>query len=519
MYQIEINKTHTQKLRILCFIVFIVFINMTAISSCFAQNNESKTAHYFDKIKNKPLLLTSFLKKFPKGGDLHMHIGGSVYTERLIRYGDEYKYCLNPRTYTEIQPAECLEGVGISFKNITPRTQLYQNILKNWSMYEFVPKNHESSWRHFFNTFKMQPILDSARGEILRDIVENAANQNILYLEIQITEGDTKIQQLASNFSWTNNFNTLVNELEKAGLDNIVNEIILSTKKATKKKDILLHCNSSHPQKACQVVVKYQHDAIREDSPIAVFAELLASFQLASKFSMFVGVNLVGFEGSSIALKDYSLHMRMIKYLHSLYPKVKISLHAGELLPNIVTFSNLQYHVNEAVNIAQANRIGHAVDVSYEKNFPELLEKMAREGILVEVCLSSNQEILGLKLPKGPLPIFLEYAVPVALCTDDEGVLRTDLTEEYSKAVLNYHLSYTTLKRLARNSLSYSFLPGESLWINNDSFIPVGACAKQQLGQMPPSSKCQIYLNNNQKARLQWKLEHDFYKFEKLYNK
>jgi len=32
-----------------------------------------------------------------------------------------------------------------------------------------------------------------------------------------------------------------------------------------------------------------------------------------------------------VPMRDYDLHMRMVGYLHNEYPKVNITLHAGEL--------------------------------------------------------------------------------------------------------------------------------------------------------------------------------------------
>jgi adenosine deaminase len=49
--------------------------------------------------------------------------------------------------------------------------------------------------------------------------------------------------------------------------------------------------------------------------------------------------------------------------------------------------------------------------------------------------------------------------VPVALATDDEGVSRTSLTEQYVLAVRAHGLGYRALKRIANDSLRYAFLP------------------------------------------------------------
>jgi adenosine deaminase len=93
---------------------------------------------------------------------------------------------------------------------------------------------------------------------------------------------------------------------------------------------------------------------------------------------------------------------------------------------------------------------------------------MPAKKVLVEINLTSNRDVLGVSGNNHPFPIYRKFGVPVALSTDDEGIERIDLTNEYVRAVESYALSYADLKQLARNSLEYSFLPGASLWLAPD---------------------------------------------------
>ena len=83
---------------------------------------------------------------------------------------------------------------------------------------------------------------------------------------------------------------------------------------------------------------------------------------------------------------------------------------------------------------------------------------------MVEICLTSNDVILGIRKEQHPLATYLQYGVPVALATDDEGVSRSEISREYLKAAEDHGLGYNQLKTMARNSLQYAFLPGASLW-------------------------------------------------------
>jgi adenosine deaminase len=83
---------------------------------------------------------------------------------------------------------------------------------------------------------------------------------------------------------------------------------------------------------------------------------------------------------------------------------------------------------------------------------------MRQRHILVEINLSSNDQILGVRGSDHPLPAYRRAGVPLALSTDDEGVARSHLTAEFLRAVLTYKLSYQDVKELARNSLRYAFV-------------------------------------------------------------
>jgi adenosine deaminase len=174
----------------------------------------------------------------------------------------------------------------------------------------------------------------------------------------------------------------------------------------------------------------------------------------------------------------------------------------------------LRFHIREAIEIAGAQRIGHGVDVIYEDHPYDLLKIMAERHILVEINLTSNDVILGIRGKDHPLPLYRNYGVPVALSTDDEGVLRTDITHQYETAAETFDLTYPDLKQMARNSIEYSFLPGSSIWVDHDYGHPNAACATALHSRDDAERACAAYLNSNPKARQQWELERRFQRFE-----
>jgi adenosine deaminase len=149
--------------------------------------------------------------------------------------------------------------------------------------------------------------------------------------------------------------------------------------------------------------------------------------------------------------------MAMIDFLHASYPDVHVTLHAGELTEQLVPTDGLTFHIRESVVTGHAERIGHGVDVLHETDPEALLGLMSQRRTLVEIALTSNDGILGVRGAQHPLAAYLRHQVPVALVTDDAGVSRSDMTHEYLRAVMDQGLGYATLRTMARNSIAYSF--------------------------------------------------------------
>ncbi|MBV8801937.1 MAG: adenosine deaminase [Gammaproteobacteria bacterium] len=492
----------------------ITVIGLTFIIPSYAQNTaEDKTANYFASIQNDPQKLLIFLQNMPKGGDLHYHVGsGGSSAENLIRYGLGKNFCIDTKTNTVFQDIHCKPENRLD--TIATHSDLYNKLIDAWSMKDFHPKNNESGHDHFFSAFgKMQALASASDAETTVETTQRAANQNESYLELMVMPDADASGMLGKKMVWNDDLSMLRQTLLAHGLQEIVNAMQKTMDTLEIKEKKILSCGTNQAQTGCNVTVRYLYEALREQPPAQVFAQLLAGFELASKDSRFVGINLVQPEDGYISMRDYHLQMKMIEFLHQLYPAVNISLHAGELNSSLVSSEGLRFHIREAIEIAHAQRIGHGVDIAFEENAEQLLNEMHQKHILVEINLTSNDAILNVKNANHPLPLYLSYHVPVALSTDDEGISRTTLTLEYQKAILRYHLSYSTVKQLVRNSIFYSFLPGKNLW-ENDTYHEMTMECQHDFPGHSVSNTCQQFLDKNLKAKLQWDLEKQFSLFE-----
>jgi adenosine deaminase len=388
---------------------------------------------------------------------------------------------------------------------------LYGHLLDAFSMRQFHP-GAESGHDHFFATFgKFGAATNNHTAEMLVEARSRAAAGHLLYMELMFNPDGGAAARLGAQLGWNDDLSKLRDQLLSGGLPQIVADASRFLNETEKKENEELRCGQAKADPGCNVQARYLYQVARGLPREMVFAQILAGFEMASKDPRVVGLNLVMAEDWYVPIHDFNLHMRMLDFLHGLYPKVHITLHAGELTPELVPPKDL-FHIRASIMSGHAERIGHGVDVMQESDPEALLRMMAQKKVMVEVCLTSNDVILNVTGIHHPLPMYLKFGVPVALATDDPGVSRGDITEEYQRAAETYHLGYLDLKKFARNSLEYSFLPGRSLWWNR-SARKAKECDRDNPSKNI-SSGCEVFLSNNGKARQQWELEKAFAEFE-----
>ena len=483
------------------------------VSLSVVSQTQASVQSHFDQIKNNPNALYEFFKAMPKGGELHYHLAGGSYPETMLELAAKGDYCLNKETYA-VSHAEICSGVPV--KELFNQPDLYANTLRSWSMKDFVP-GAVSGHDHFFNSFfKFMPIFVDSSPELVADVVKRAANQQEQYMELMILPDNANslafgaLLKNAPSFAEKRQL-LLANKEFQKNINHTVEETELLFKKAQEK----LGC-SANPQAAhCQVSVNFLYYSLREQEPDNLFAQTLNAFeavtQSQAKDGHLIGVNLVQPEDGIISLRDYRKQMRVYQYLHQIYPNVNIALHAGEITQENVAPEDLNYHIHDALMTGQAQRIGHGVAIAYEDDAKGTLDYMASHNKAVEINLISNLKILNISGRAHPLNYYLDHHVPVVLSTDDEGILRTDLTSQYVEAVLGHGLDYPQLKQINRNALTYAFLPGKSIWADAAAAKPVPEC------QDLKTSSCLNFIKTNNKAQLQWNLEQKQADFERKY--
>jgi len=163
------------------------------------------------------------------------------------------------------------------------------------------------------------------------------------------------------------------------------------------------------------------------------------------------GFDLAGNESvqNASAMREAFMSM-MEKCMH-------FTIHAGENEP-VASIWEAVYHLN-------AERIGHGLTL---KDNPALMEKFRDRDIALEMCPSSNFQIIGFRdnyipetrqHPVYPLQEYLNAGLRVTVNTDNPGISRTDFTNELHRAarMTPGGLSLWEILVLIRNSFKASF--------------------------------------------------------------
>jgi adenosine deaminase len=202
------------------------------------------------------------------------------------------------------------------------------------------------------------------------------------------------------------------------------------------------HASRRHPAMRLGLIVI----AMRQHGPH--IAKILARQAISEARHLHARIGVVGFD---IAGPERGNPPRLFKSAYEIagLGKLGLTVHAGEDAP-------VEY-VWEAVDRLGAQRIGHGCAAVGD---PDLLRRLARDGIVVECCLSSNYHTGAIRRgTPHPLRAFLEAGVPVAICCDNTTVSRTDQVRETLAAAEQVGLD--TVEQVHRDAAAHTFIRPE----------------------------------------------------------
>jgi adenosine deaminase len=129
----------------------------------------------------------------------------------------------------------------------------------------------------------------------------------------------------------------------------------------------------------------------------------------------------------------------------------RITVHAGEAAG--------AESVWQAIRELGAERLGHAVRAAED---PALLDYIAKHGIGIESCLTSNVQTRSVRSYEGhPLRLFLQRGLLASINTDDPSISGIDLAHELTVAAEAAGLTGSDVRQAQRNAVATAFLSEE----------------------------------------------------------
>lgn len=463
-------------------------------------------------IKNKgECYLIDYLKDFPKGGDLHIHLAGAIPAKEWLRKAEQHQLYYMPATFAISNERQ--EGyLPISHLKHDFAWESFYSKLTLRSEKEF-PKGHD----HFFESFKMirQIMKYVPLEEFFPIVLQEAKANHVSYLEIMV--GAHLYPSLPhKNFSFEE-INQATETLQPA-IDQFIYQV----------QQFLDRCDDYGRE-----AIQSKHSIFSTESPVSVrfiieisrdtddlhkfFYRALAAFKLIEADPRVRSINIVGTEDAPMGIDFFNKQMKIVNDL-SLHFSRPIALHSGEFslacgMGSYLLTNRISSSLNQVQKI---QRLGHATSFPWDLN-SLLAQEIIDRNITIEVCPSSSKDILNLEGCSHPIHLFLKNKIPIVIATDDAGISNTSLTNEYvqiAKWVPN--LTYKDLKNIAIQSLESSFLRGEGIYDKNDN----GYFLKPMFQTLNNLSEEAIQLlQSSEKARIEYQHALKIANFEKAKEK
>lgn len=352
-------------------------------------------------------------RRLPKA-ELHSHLGGVLSPEEIIEVAKEEQNYIEDKSNPD----------SVKFKNLISEILSYEKKSKKFASKIYGEYLDE---KNFFGIgideyqklgdFQGSALLQTEKtiSKTLEIYAGNLIRENVKYVEIR-----------CSPYKYTN-----------LGLDinNVVNCMTKTLERFSGRLDY-------------RFIYIIGRQAKKEEIKKSV-DDILFLLEENSDFKRkLVGIDLAGNEG---ATKPSEVREDFMPLLEKC---INITIHAGET-ESVESIWEAVYHLS-------ADRIGHGLKL---RDNPELLKRFLNKNIGIEMCPSSNFQIVGFNHTdkKYPLAEYMKQGLKVSLNTDDQGISRTSLSKEFLKASeLCPELTLWDFIVLIRNSLSMAFCDVET---------------------------------------------------------
>ncbi len=257
-----------------------------------------------------------------------------------------------------------------------------------------------------FSTLRLFYRSPEIIQRIAREAVEDAAVDHVRYLELKFTP-------------------VALSRMQNYPINEVIQWVADAVQEAARR---------------CQVQTRLIISVNRHE-PLEL-AEKVIGMAVDYRDAGVVGVDLAGNEVEFSALPFAGL------FRQAKAAGLALTIHAGEW--------GTAANVREAIEVMQADRIGHGVRVLED---PRVVALAVERGIPFEVCVTSNYHTgVVADLKSHPLLRMLQAGLRVTLNTDDPGISGITLSDEYQVVCKELGLPIDQLKKLVLDAAQSSFL-------------------------------------------------------------
>lgn len=399
--------------------------------------------------------------------NLHCHLGGALHIQDLVDLALNMKDEIEKNLINENNiPSSIEEFINIfekeggfkeSFKDHKKKSYI---ILKFISLFEkkkdelesYIFKNYikEENFKNIgiknyekLGDIQGSTILQSKNAikYAIKYLLKNAIKENIIHLEIRCSP----VNYTKEGLEDIDVLRFIIEEIEKYSRDISISLIIIASRHG-KMSDIYRHI-----ELVTKIIEKGDYD----------FKNLFLKY--------FKGFDLAGDESQGKPEEFRQAFLRIMNYC------ANITIHAGETV-NSESIWQAIYHLN-------AERIGHGLSL---ENDEILLQKLIERKIALEMCPSSNYQInnfidfyfnkrndlknfedinsldnnTGKDLRIYPLKKYLDKGLIVTINSDNDGISRTTISNEFYKAcrMTNGGLSLWDILKIIKYGIKASFV-------------------------------------------------------------
>ncbi|MEI7473208.1 MAG: amidohydrolase family protein [bacterium] len=258
-------------------------------------------------------------------------------------------------------------------------------------------------------------------------ICMNAAKENVKYIELKISSQELNPEKLKETDARLKAKDTMYHAIND-GIEQAKNEL---------------------QKTGFHQVVKLMVTTERHESPETSMEDA----KLAVKWSKEPNSSVVALDLAGDELNhSIDKHSETLKYAKE--NGLHLTIHAGET-PHSEDLTPTQSMMRAIAYGTE--RIGHGLALFNDKN---LIQQVKDKNIVIENCPSSNVATGVTTWDQKHLKRMIDENIKVAVCTDDQSMFNTDLSEEFRR--LYEHGIITTLqdiKTLVKNGINAAFLP------------------------------------------------------------